>query len=150
MSVPGLSNKGVAGLFRSGCLSKEGRLRDQRGSIRLKTVFWIFFWAALLYGAYKFVPPYVSFYMIKTDVEEQTKIAHMYDDAALAARITKNAQSWAVPLAKDEVEVVRDRYNITITVRYTDTIVFFGRTVKEIPREITVQRPLKDSSGVLQ
>ncbi|MBI5467953.1 MAG: hypothetical protein HY891_02380 [Deltaproteobacteria bacterium] len=88
--------------------------------------------------------------MIKTDVEEQTKIAHMYDDDALAARITKNAQSWSVPLAKDEIEVFRDRSDITITVRYTDTIVFFGRFIKEIPREITVQRPLKDSSGVLQ
>lgn len=145
-----LSNKGVAGLFRSGCLFKEGHLRNQRGSIRLKTVFWILFWAALLYGAYKIVPPYVSFYMIKTDVEEQTKIAHMYDDAALAARITKNAQSWSVPLAKEEIEVVRNGYEITITVRYTDTIVLFGRTVKEIPREISVKRPLKEPSGVLQ
>lgn len=87
--------------------------------------------------------------MVKIDVEEQSKIAHMYDDEALANRILKNAEAWSVPLTREDLEIVRDRSSITITVRYTDTIVFFGRFVKEIPREIIVESALKDPSGSL-
>lgn len=87
--------------------------------------------------------------MVKIDVEEQSKIAHMYDDEALANRILKNAEAWSVPLTREDLEIVRDRSSITITVRYTDTIVFLGRFVVEIPREIIVESALKDPSGIL-
>ena len=114
------------------------RPSDQKGDVRLKTLFWIFFFAALLYGAYKIVPSYVSFYMTKTDVQEEAKIAHMYSDESLAKRILQNAETWSVPLTKDDIEIIRNNGYISITVRYTDRIVFFGRFVEEIPREIIV------------
>jgi len=145
-----LSNQGDAGLHCSGIFSKEGRLLDQRGSIRVKTLFWLLFFALLLYGASKVVPSYVSFYMTKTDVQEQARIAHMYDDATVAKHILRNAQAWSVPMTTEDIEIIRDSRYITITIRYTDTIDFFGRFVLDIPREIIVEAALKESSGVLQ
>lgn len=129
---------------------RTNRLLDQKGVIRLKALFWIVFFAALLYGAYKIVPPYVSFYMTKTDVEEEAKIAHMYTDESLAQRILRNAEAWSVPLTKDDIEIVRDRDSISITVRYTDRIVFIGGFVEEIPHEIIVESELKETSGILK
>lgn len=129
---------------------KKNRLLDQKGAIRLKPLFWIVFFAALLYGAYKIVPSYVSFYMTKTDVEEEAKIAHMYTDDSLAEHILKNAEAWSVPLTKDDIEIIRNNGYISVTVRYTDRIVFIGGFVEEIPREIIVESELKDSSGILK
>lgn len=88
--------------------------------------------------------------MVKVDVEEQAKIAHMYDDEALAGRILKNAEAWSVPLTMEDIEIVRYRTSIAVTVRYTDTVVFFGRFVKVIPHVIVVESDLKEPSGVLQ
>ncbi len=88
--------------------------------------------------------------MTKTDVEEEAKIAHMYTDESLTQRILRNAETWSVPLTKDDIEIVRNNGYISITVRYTDRIVFIGDFVEEIPREIIVESELKETSGIMK
>ncbi|HXI10616.1 MAG TPA: hypothetical protein VNK06_07420, partial [Thermodesulfobacteriota bacterium] len=74
----------------------------------------------------------------------------MYSDESLAQRILRNAEAWSVPLTKDNIEIIRNRDSISITVRYTDRIVFIGGFVEEIPREIIVESELKETSGILK
>jgi len=52
--------------------------------------------------------------MLKTDVEEEARIAHMYTDEDLASRITRKAAAWSVTLGPDNLEIVRDSEQITM------------------------------------
>ncbi|MBI5588700.1 MAG: hypothetical protein HY889_10105 [Deltaproteobacteria bacterium] len=124
-------------------------MQGQDGKVSFKALFWTLFFVSAFYGAYKFAPPYFSFYMLKTDVEEEAKIAHMYDDNALEKRILQKARTWSIPLEHENIEIVRGKEDISISVRYTDTLDFVGGYTREIPHEIIVEKTLKDTSRVL-
>lgn len=97
-----------------------------------------------------FVPPYAGFYMLKTEVEEEAKLAHMYTDEALVSRITGKAAAWSIPLGPENLEIIRDRDEIRITVDYTVTLIFFDRYDRELVYNIDVREPLKASGRILQ
>lgn len=122
----------------------------QAGFISLRALFWLLFFAAIFYSAYKVVPPYVGFYMLKTEVEEEAKIAHMYTDEALESRITEKAATWSVMLGPESLQIIRGRDEIRITVDYTVTLNFFDRYSRQIVYDIDVQEPLKEPGRVLQ
>lgn len=128
----------------------NGNRFKEAGFISFKALFWILFLAASFYGAYMLVPPYAGFYMLKTEVEEEAKLAHMYTDEALAGRITGKAAAWSIPLGPENVEIIRDRDEIRITVDYTVTLIFFDRYNRELVYNIDVREPLKVSGRVLQ
>jgi len=120
-------------------------IKNNRGAAALRTLFWILVIASSLYAAYKFLPPAVTFYMMKTDVEEEAKIAHMHEDEALAARILNKAQIWSVPIERQNIEISRRRSSISISVNYTIIISFFGRWERVQDYSILVEKPLKAS-----
>lgn len=88
--------------------------------------------------------------MLKTDVDEEAKLGHMYNDDALEKRILQMAQSWSIPLDKDDIDITRNSGFITISVHYTDTIDLPGDYDVKIERRIVVEERLRDASGVLQ
>jgi hypothetical protein len=122
----------------------------QAGFISIRALFWILFLVASVYGAYKVVPPYAGFYMLKIEVEDEARIAHMYTDEALASRITGKAANWSIPLSPENLEIIRDSDEIRITVDYTVTLNFFDRYSRELVYNIDVREPLKVSGRVLQ
>lgn len=118
-------------------------IKNNRGAISIRALFWILVIASSLYAAYKFLPPAVTFYMMKTEVEEEAKIAHMHDDVALAARILDKANIWAAPIERHNIEIIRRRSSISISVSYTTTISFFDRWKRVQDYSIFVEKPLK-------
>lgn len=124
-------------------------IKNSRGESNLKTLVWLIIIVSGLYAAYKFAPPYVSFYMLKVDVEEEAKNAHMYNDAALANRILNKAGSWSISLGSDNIEIDRMRTSISVSVHYTETITFFGRYSKTIEYDIDVEKPLKETGRTM-
>ncbi|MCC6502013.1 MAG: hypothetical protein IT362_02610 [Deltaproteobacteria bacterium] len=120
------------------------------GFISIRALFWLLFLASCFYAAYKFIPPYASFYMLKTEVEEEAKTSHMYTDAALANRITTKAAVWSIPLGPDKLVIARGTDQITITVDYTVDLDFFDRYHKELVYHIEVRQPLKERGRILQ
>ncbi|OGP13782.1 MAG: hypothetical protein A2052_08880 [Deltaproteobacteria bacterium GWA2_54_12] len=122
----------------------------EAGFISVRALFWLLFLAVSFYGAYMFVPPYVGFYMLKTEVEEEARVAHMYTDEALESRITGKAAAWSIPLGPENLEIIRGRYQIRITVDYTVTLNFLDRYDRELVYNIDVSEPLKASGRVLQ
>lgn len=120
------------------------RAGNKAGFITLKALFWILFLAAVSYGAYKFAPPYFGFYMLRTDVGEEAKVAHMYTDEQLAGRILKKASVWSIPLGEENLLIERGRDDIRIAVSYSIVLDFFGRYKKELFYDIEVQKPLKE------
>ncbi len=88
--------------------------------------------------------------MLKTEVEDEAKNAHMYSDETLARRILMKSETWGVPIDRDNLEIVRGREFINISVHYTVTMDFFGRYKKVQNFNIEVDERLKESSGVLR
>ena len=126
------------------------RLSDKSGYVTSRALFWVFVLASVLYTGYKFAPPWAAFYMLKTEVEDEARNAHMYADETLARRILMKAQTWDVPIERDDIEIVRGRDFINITIRYSITMDFFGQYTKVQQFNIEVDEPLKESSGVLR
>lgn len=123
---------------------------NSRGAASLGTIVWILLLAASVYGAAKFVPPYVSYYMLKTDVENEAKVAHMYTDQSIASRLLKKAVSWSVPIGQEDIEIIRGTGDIAISIEYIETVSFPGGYSKDLPFSISVEEPLKESSGALK
>ncbi len=122
----------------------DTRPGNKAGFITLKALFWILFLAAAGYGAYMFAPPYFGFLMLKTDVGEESKVAHMYTDEQLAGRILKKAAAWSIPIDEENILIQRGREEIRIAVNYSVVLDFFGQYEKELFYDIEVERPLKE------
>ena len=120
------------------------------GFIRIRALFWLLFLASGFYGAYMLIPPYAGFYMLRTEVEEEARTAHMYTDAALANRITTKAAVWSVNLGPDNLVIERGVDQIRITADYTVDLNFFNRYHRELDYHIDVRQPLKERGRILQ
>ena len=104
----------------------------------------------VVYAGYKFVPPAFSYYMLKTDVEAEVNLAHMYTDQKLEERILKKASVWSVPVTRENLQIKRGLRDITVTVQYTERVTLFNRYTKVFNFTIEVNRPLKETSRILQ
>jgi hypothetical protein len=103
-----------------------------------------------IYAAYKFAPSYVSYRMLRVDVNNEAETAHMYTDAVIESHILKKAEGWAVPLDGEGVEIERGYDYITVSVHYTVTVSLFDRYERELVYDIRVTKPLKSVDRVLQ
>lgn len=119
------------------------------GRISLKALIWIIILSSALYTGYKLSYPYFSYYMLKTDVGEELKLAHRYTDASLRRRIAEKAAAWSVPVTADDVHITYGFKRITIRVKYTETITFLGRFKKKFVFKIDISGPMKDRNHVL-
>jgi len=120
------------------------------GRITLKALIWIIILSSALYSGYKLSFPYFSYYMLKTDVGEELKLAHMYTDASLRRRIAKKAKTWSVPITADDVFISYDFDKITIRIKYTETITFLGRYKKKFIFKIDATGPMKKRNSYLR
>jgi len=120
------------------------------GRISIKALVWLLILSSAIYAGYKLYYPYFSYYMLKTDVREEIKLAHMYTDASLRGRVVKDGHNWYVPITTDDVRITRDFRTITISVKYMKTITFFGRYKKKLVFNIIASGPVKESSGILK
>jgi len=125
------------------------RFGGESGFSRIKTLFWLSFFGLSIYGAWVVAPPWLAYWMLKTEVEEEAKISHMYTSQVLEKRILTKAHAWNVPITSDNLEIVRGRDFISIQVDYTVTFTFFNQYEMAQRFYIDVSKPLKDGSGVL-
>ncbi len=129
---------------------KAGIFLNRGGFISRKALFWLLFLGAALYLGVKLVPPVVSHYMLKYEVESEAKNAHFYKDETLRNRIFEKAMSWSVPIKRDDIKITRWTREIEISINYARTIVFLNRYKKTFVYNIRVVKPLKESRGFLR
>jgi len=125
-------------------------LRDSAGRISLRALIWILILSSAGYTGYKLSYPYFSYYMLKTDVEEELKLAHMYTENTLRKRIAKKAATWNVPVRSDDIIISRDFENLTITVDYSETVTFLGRYKKRLNFHIKAVGPVREPARMLK
>jgi len=107
---------------------------------------WLLLLAASLYAFYKFVPPEVTFYMLKTEVEDEANIAHMYGDAALTRRILEKADIWHAPIERGDIEITRGHSKITISISYSVTLSFLTNGTGSSTTAYSSKGPLKSKA----
>jgi len=123
---------------------------NNHGRLSLKAAIWILIISTALYSGYKLYYPFFSYYMLKTDVGEEVKLAHMHSDDDIRLRVAKRAFEWGVPIKAEDVKVTFDFDNITIRIKYSETVIFLGRYKKTFVFNIKATSRLKDRSGVLR
>gem|GEM_PF-1205714 len=123
---------------------------DKAGYTTVRALFWIILLSSFAYGMYKLAPPYIGYMMLKTDVGEEAKLAHMHTDRALADRILVKAEAWGVPLDESGLFIERGQDDIYIYAEYTVPVRFLNGYEKELFYNIEVQSPLKHSGEPLR
>jgi len=127
----------------------KGYILDNRGAATTRTLFWVVFLAVCFYIGYLLVPPYATFYLFKTEVEDEAKLAHMYNNAELAKRIYVRAEAWNVPIGLGDIMVSRDKEDVNVTVFYVVTIDVAGFYQRDLEYYVDVIQPIKETSGIL-
>ncbi len=125
-------------------------LLNREGAVTYKALIWTVILFFGIYSGYKYLLPTFSYYMLKTDVEAEAKLAHMYTDETLKRRILTKAGSWNIPITVEDIEITRGLRNIAIKIYYSKTITFFGRYKKRLDYRIETSKPLKETSGILR
>lgn len=117
---------------------------NNRGASILAVIFWLAFFAATIYSVSKIAPPYISFYMLKTDVEgDVMKNAHHYSDATVRKLILDKGHSWSVPIGPDDVTIDRRTDSIAIQISWKELIDVNGIYTKTEYFNITREAPLQ-------
>lgn len=119
-------------------------LSNNRGASKLGIIFWLAVFAATAYAASKAAPPFIAYYMLKTDVKNDVmKNAHMYSDAEVEKLILNKAHSWSVPIGHDEVVITRLMESISVKISWSETININNLYVKTVYFDIAEEAPLK-------
>ncbi len=111
---------------------------------------WLAIIGSVVVVAVKLAPPYITYVMIRTDVEGEAKMAHMYTDESLKKRILTKAVAWGIPVKAEDITVERRRAAVVVRVKYKETVDFFGKYSKDLDFSIAMEAPLKESEGTLQ
>ncbi len=124
------------------------RFFDNRGEGRSRALFWLCFLAIAVYAGYKFAPPFVTYHLFKTEVEDEAKLAHLYSDEKLLARIMDKAKAWDIPIGSDDIKINRYKEEIFISVHYGITLDFPGGYSREFFYGIDTRAPLKETTSI--
>lgn len=128
----------------------RGLLSDNRGEVTLKTLFWVLLLVAAAYLGVKLIPHTFNYYMMKTEVEDEAKNAHMYTDEAVRRHIMEKAVLWELPVDEDDIIVDRGIDDIYIEVNYQINIGFPGGYTRVLTYNINVEEDLKETSRILE
>ncbi len=88
--------------------------------------------------------------MLKTDVGEEVKLAHMHSDEDIRKRVAGRALAWSIPIKAEDVKINHDFDTIYIKIKYAQTIVFLGGYKKTFIFNINAKARLKERSGLLR
>lgn len=105
----------------------------ERGSRRL---FWLLILTAAVYLVVNLAPPWFSYRMLRFEVEDDARNAHLYTDDQILENIIGAAYIWEVSLAEDNIEIERGDGKIEIAVYYDVDVIFLNRYTKTFHYDI--------------
>ncbi|MBI3756313.1 MAG: hypothetical protein HY265_09150 [Deltaproteobacteria bacterium] len=116
---------------------------SKNGKASAGTLIWILLIAAVVYGGVKFAPPYITYYMMKTEVENDAQTAHLYDDQKIVSLIMIRAKEFELPIDEKDIVVERREGEIEISLNYKIDVNFFTGYVKTLFFDIRTVKPIK-------
>ncbi|MEE8185628.1 MAG: hypothetical protein V3T96_04425 [Thermodesulfobacteriota bacterium] len=112
----------------------------ERGSRRL---FWLLILTAAVYLVVNLAPPWFGYRMLRFEVEDDARNAHLYTDDQILENIIGAAYIWEVSLAEDNIEIERGDGKIEIAVYYDVDVIFLNRYTKTFHYDIYAVEPLR-------
>ena len=87
--------------------------------------------------------------MLKAEVKAAAEHAHQRSDGAITKSILEKSASWSIPIKKRDIIIRRGFESISINIEYSVTFTFFDSYNKTVKFQISVDVPMKESSGIL-
>lgn len=118
-------------------------LMNEKGKAGAGTLVWIVIIAAAIYGGVKIAPPYIIYYMMRTEVENDAQTAHLYDDEKIANLILNRAKEFELSIEENNLVINRREGEIEISLHYNTDINFLNQYVKTLYFDIRAVKPIK-------
>lgn len=119
------------------------RWNNKNGKISIGTLFWVIFIVAAVYIGIKFAPPYITYFMIKTEVANDAYNAHLYTDEQIVKYIMIRVKEFELPIEEKDIIVERRDSDIEVYLNYKIDVIFFNGYTKTLYFKIDVVKPIK-------
>jgi hypothetical protein len=93
---------------------------------KLKGLFWLLLFAAIVYAGFQFVMPQYRYHVFESDMRDVIRFG-VRDDAAMLEKIMQKVEEHGIPVTKDDISLYRDRegrYNAKVS--WSQTVDIFG------------------------
>ena len=87
--------------------------------------------------------------MLEAEVKSLAEHAHQRSDDAIMKGILEKSASWSIPIKKRDVIIRRGFNSISINIEYSVAFIFFEQYTKVVKFQVSVDIPMKESSGIL-
>ena len=114
----------------------------ERGEGRLGCVIWLLLAAAIIYVGWVVVPVKLAASRFEDVMREEAAFGSNRGNPQIIQELLKAAQEQEIPITKEQIEIVRTRESITISVQYQKTLSFLGLYEYVWKFNPVVERPL--------
>ena len=119
------------------------RWKNKDGKISIGTLFWVMLIVAAVYIGIKFAPPYITYYMINTEVANDADNAHLYTDEQIVKYIMIRVKEFGLPIEEKDIIVDRRDSEIEVSLRYKIDVNFFDRYTRTLYFNIDAVRLIR-------
>lgn len=124
-------------------LKMGNRRNNEDGKISIRTLFWVVLIAAVVHIGIKFAPPYITYFMIKTEVENDAGNMHLYTDEQILKYIMIRVREFELPIEEKDIIIERRDSDIRVSLNYKIDVNFFNGYTKTLYFKINVVKPIK-------
>ena len=117
--------------------------KNKDGRISIGTLFWVILIAAVVHIGIKFAPPYITYFMIKTEVENDVGNMHLYTDEQIVKYIMIRVKEFELPIEEKDIIIERRDSDIEVSLNYKIDVIFFNGYTKTLYFKINVVKPIK-------
>ena len=105
--------------------------RSERGAFSLSTIVSVFVFAALVFLAFKLLPPFIDNYQFQESITNLARTATyaQVTEADIRKDLMKQAQELGIPLQDKQVVIQKGRGTVDISVRYAVEVDLIARKV---------------------
>ncbi len=115
---------------------------------RSRRLLWLLVLVSAVYLVVNLAPPWFSYRMVRYEVENDARNAHLYTDDQILEHILEAAYIWGVSLTEDNVEIARGFAKIEIEVDYDVDVNFLNRYIKTFHYGIYAVEPLRANDKI--
>ncbi len=123
--------------------NRSFRARGQRGEGRVGCTLWTVLVVLVVYAGYIILPVRFASSRFEDFMREEAAFGSNKGNPQIVQELLSQARELDIPLTKEQIEIVRTRESITISVSYAVTLSFFGQIRYVWNFNPVVERPLQ-------
>ena len=96
------------------------------GGTRISSLLFLLLVAGLVYGSVKYLPHLMAYRAVKYQMIENAQHAPVLSDKEILDRIYYTAESWSLPITREDIRIERANNRISISTRWVVSIDLAG------------------------